>query len=225
MLVPVEAVMAVIRGLLTSGLGKLGEGIHAWNLPPVSTCPGSTPTCRRACYARRHRFAYPAVKERLRWNLAQARRDDFVERMSREITRKGVLVCRIHSSGDFMNRCYAERWLAIIRARPRVTFYAYSRSHVVPAVREVLELMACEPNARIWFSLDADMARPENVPEAIRLCYLQVNADDQPENVDLVFRTQPLRRIPMPLLPVCENETPLGRSQEVTCGSCRACFE
>ncbi len=215
--------MARVRSLLTHGLGKLGEGIHVWNLPPVSTCPGSTPTCRRACYARRYRFTYPVVKERLRWNLVMARRDDFVDRMTREITRKGVLVCRIHSSGDFMNRRYAERWLSIIRACPRVTFYAYSRSHAVAEVAEVLVKMAAEPNAHIWYSLDQDMERPATVPANVRLCYLQVNADDQPENIELVFRVPKLRR-ELPTVATCANETTDGRSEEVTCGSCQRCF-
>lgn len=216
---------AVIRSLLTHGLGKLGEGIHAWNLPPVSTCPGSTPTCRRACYARKNRFTYPAVKERLRWNLVQAKRDDFVERMTKELTRKGVLVCRIHSSGDFMNRAYAEKWLEIIRACPRVTFYTYSRSHVLPEIAEVLVLMASEPNARIWYSLDQDMEQPESVPPNIRLCYLQVREDQQPENVHLVFRVPKLRKLELQTLPVCVNETPAGKAAGQTCGSCQRCFE
>lgn len=217
--------MKHVRSLLSHGLGKLGEGIHAWNLPPLSTCPGSTPTCRRACYARRFRFAYPAVKARLRWNLAQCRRDDWVPRMIREITRKGVFVCRIHSSGDFGTEAYTRKWLEIIRACPRVTFYAYTRSHVVPSILAVLAEIAKEPNARIWFSLDADMEHPQSVPEGVRLCYLQVTEDDRPENVELVFRTARLRRIEMPMLPVCANETPGGRSQEVVCGSCRKCFQ
>jgi hypothetical protein len=145
--------------------------------------------------------------------------------MAKEITRKGVLVCRIHSSGDFMNRAYAEKWLSIIRACPRVTFYGYTRSHAIPEIAEVLELMSNEINARIWYSLDADMERPEQVPPNVRLCYLQVSEDQQPENVDLVFRVPKLRKLELPMLPVCVNETPEGRSKEIVCGSCKKCFE
>lgn len=142
-----------------------------------------------------------------------------------EITRKGVLVCRIHSSGDFMDRGYAEKWLAIVRACPRVTFYAYTRSHVRPEIAEILVEMAGEPNARIWYSLDADMERPGVVPENVRMCYLQVREDQQPENVDLVFRVPRLRKLALPMQPVCVNETPEGRTKGIVCGSCKACFE
>lgn len=43
--------MSTIRNLLTRGNGKLGEGIRAWSLPAVETCPGRSDLCARVCYA------------------------------------------------------------------------------------------------------------------------------------------------------------------------------
>ena len=37
----------------------------------------------------------------MRWKLQQSKRKDFAGRMIDEVYRKGVLVCRIHVSGDF----------------------------------------------------------------------------------------------------------------------------
>ena len=50
--------METLRNLLGQGNGKLGEGIYTFSLPAVQTCPGSTPTCRRECYATRGRFVF-----------------------------------------------------------------------------------------------------------------------------------------------------------------------
>jgi len=43
--------VSTIRNLLTRGNGKLGEGIRAWSLPAVETCPGRSDLCARVCYA------------------------------------------------------------------------------------------------------------------------------------------------------------------------------
>lgn len=123
----------VVRGLLQLGNSKLGSAIHVWSLPAVQTCPGRTPTCERLCYATKSRFTLSVVRDRLQWNLAQAFRDDFVSRMAREITRKGVIVLRVHVSGDFMSAEYAKKWLDIFRLCPKVRFYAYTR--FVPSPR------------------------------------------------------------------------------------------
>jgi hypothetical protein len=218
--------MAVVRGLLGRGNTKLGEGIHTFSLPAGTTCPGKSPECFRACYARSNRYRYPAVQQRLRWNLSQSRRGDFVKRVCREVVRKGVIVLRLHPSGDLYDKAYAEKWLAIIRACPRVTVYLYTRSWRTPEVLSVLERIAAEPNARVWFSLDAGTGLPERVPLGVRLCYLQTADDQRAENVDLYFRVRSLRRkrVGLPVLPLCPSETPEGRSKEVTCGSCRKCW-
>lgn len=76
----------------------------------------------------------PNVKRRLEWCLMQSKRADFARRMIAEIKRKGVLVLRIHCAGDFMNEEYAEKWLSIMKACPRVRFYFYSRSWRIPEI-------------------------------------------------------------------------------------------
>src|SRR5262249_30108206 len=98
------------------GNQKLGGSIAHFDLAPVSTSPGRSDVWERVCYARGVRFLYPAVRERLRWNYAQSRRPDFAERMAREIRRRGILVVRIHVSGDYYDPDYAAKWLAVMRA-------------------------------------------------------------------------------------------------------------
>lgn len=118
--------------LLQIGNAKLGLAIHQWSVPAVSTCPGSTEVCRRACYATKGRYVFRRVKAKLQWCLEQCKCEDFVPRMADEIRRSGVLVLRIHCSGDFWCPEYAEKWLAIMKQFPRVRFYTYARSWRVP---------------------------------------------------------------------------------------------
>jgi len=212
--------------LLMQGNGKLGQAIHLWSLPAVKSCPGRSTICERWCYAKTGHFLLPSVKERLKWNLAQTRRGDFVPRMVNEINRKGVLVIRIHVSGDFGTAEYAAKWVEIMKQCPQVRYYAYTRSYRVPEIAAVLEQMAQLCCCRLWYSIDAETGVPPHVPVAVRLAYLQVD-DDTPELCDLYFRVRRLRkerqhRIGLTL--ICPHETPQGKERGVTCGSCQHCF-
>jgi hypothetical protein len=214
--------MSSVRGLLARGNGKLGEAIHHWSLSAVSTCPGSTSVCRQVCYARSGRYRLASVKEKLEWNDRQSLRDDFADLMVREVRRKGCLVIRIHASGDFYDAEYARKWLDVMRRSPKPRYYFYTRSYAVPAIAEVLEEMARLDCCRAWYSCDAER-RPESVPEAVRLAYLQADADESAEGMNLVFRVRRLRRrIALPL--TCPHETPQGEKSQVNCGSCRRCY-
>ena len=215
----------IARGLLSMGNRKLGPSIHTWSLEAQKTCPGSTPLCRTHCFAKRGKFLFKHVREKLAWNWEQAKRPDFVERMTREIRRKGVLACRIHPSGDFATVEYARKWLEVMRQSPRTKFWAYTRSYLIPEFSEILEKMAGLSNFKLWYSIDDDTGMPDLIPPGVRLAYMQVDTDRM-ENADLVFRIQRLRkekprfRLPM----ICPDETPRGRSRETNCGFCQHCF-
>lgn len=220
--------MAIVRrGLLTQGNTKLGEGPHVWSLPAVSTCPGMSEGCSH-CYARQHRYRFPAVVERLKWNLRQARRPDFPSRMTREIRRKGCLAVRVHASGDFFSADYASAWEEVFAACPRVRFWAYTRSYRVPAVWDVMRGWGRFKNLRLWLSADRSTGLPPDVPSGVRVAWLQTDEGEDIPPVDLVFRIRRLRtqptRVGLRVLPVCANETGTGRSDEVTCGSCQRCL-
>ena len=104
----------------------------------------------------------------MRWNLDQAMRDDFVPRMVKEIRRKGCLVIRVHSSGDFFDAGYAEKWLSIMRQCPKPRYYLYSRSWRVPDVVPVLEQMAALRCCKVWYSTDSETGLPECIPPGVR---------------------------------------------------------
>jgi Gene product 88 len=212
----------VMRPLLMQGSGKLGRAIHVWSIPAIGTCPGSTELCRSVCYADRGHFPLENVRERHDWCYRQSRRADFVARMVSEIRRKGVLVLRLHAAGDFYSREYAGKWLEVMRQLPRVRFYFYTRSWRVAEIAPVLEQMAALSCCRVWYSLDRETGVPASVPRRVRLAYLQVEADEEPEVLDLRFVVRKLkghaRRVGLPLL--CDHQA----GQRDNCGSCGKCF-
>ena len=110
-----------------------------FNLPAVFTCPYATNDCITDCYARKAEA--PHFKNVLRSrteNYLMSRRPDFVELMTNEIlriakgTKKKYIIVRIHESGDFYSRAYAQKWLQIINncaVDKRIKFIAYTKSY------------------------------------------------------------------------------------------------
>ena len=217
-----------VRNLLTRGNGKLGESIHAWSIPAVTTCPGRSSLCEVACYATGGRFRTHAIQVRLAENLDAALADDFVPRVVAEVRRRGVHVLRVHVSGDFFSAEYAAKWLAIARRCRRTRFSGYTRSWRVPEVVPALARLAAVPNVRLWYSADAETGLPEDVPPGVRVAYLLAGPGDSPSGADLAFRTRRLRREParrVGLTLVCPTENGTRHVADVTCTSCRQCFE
>lgn len=108
-----------------------------WNLPAIKTCPYACPNCKKACYARKAEFAYPDCLPSRERNFKDSLKADFVDRMTKTIltiakgTRKQEIIVRIHESGDFYNKEYANKWLAIMdncKIDKRIKFIAYTKS-------------------------------------------------------------------------------------------------
>lgn len=213
------------RNLLTRGNGKLGEGIHAWTLPAVETCPGRSALCERACYARAGRYRTQFMRDHLTENLDAAMENDFASRVVAEIRCRGVHTLRVHVSGDFFNPGYAKKWLVIARRAAATRLYAYTRSWRVPEVAPVLAELAGLRNVRLWYSCDAQTGPPDNVPPRVRVAFLQTDAEEEPAG-NLVFRVERLRAEParrVGLTLICPRETGLPGAADVTCTSCRRC--
>jgi hypothetical protein len=164
------------------------------------------------------------VKAHLAWCFEQSHRDDFVDRMVSDIRTNGVLVLRLHTSGDFPSVDYAKKWLAIMKRCPRVRFYGYTRSWRIPEIATVLEKMAALRCLKLWYSVDDETGIPDKVPPGVRLAHLQTAEEKHPKEADLVFRIRRLRKLPsLPI--VCDAETKEGKSLGTTCGSCTRCFQ
>ena len=107
-----------------------------FNLPAVVTCPNATPLCLKYCYARKAETAYPTVLPARIRNYNDSLAADFVPRMvftilsARKYSKADTLLVRIHESGDFYSKEYAEKWMEIARQLKgeKVKFIAYTKS-------------------------------------------------------------------------------------------------
>lgn len=216
--------------MLTPGNRKLGgRRIWGFGLPSGTpgACPGMSATCRAHCYAAAVERYRPAAAAAYRRNRTRSRRRDFVVRLRAFLIAHAVAVVRVHTGGDFYSRGYARKWLRIMRRSPRVTFYFYTRSWRVPAVRAVIEQMAALSNCVVWYSCDRDTGVPPAVPARVRLAWLATADDDvPPTGLDLVFRIRRLRHRPVAPggPPVCPGEDGVARKRAVTCDRCGVCW-
>ncbi|MEU8132175.1 GP88 family protein [Streptodolium elevatio] len=117
-------------------------GVWNWTLPAwagrfpppdgrtYNTCP-SAGVCRHVCYARHGTYTWPVVRARHQANLRLVLDDlsGWEAAMTAELGAarfRGSWI-RIHDSGDFFSDAYLLAWLRVIRARPFVNFYAYTK--------------------------------------------------------------------------------------------------
>jgi hypothetical protein len=212
--------------ILSKGNDKIGQDIFAFNLPPVLSCPGMSAACE-SCYAQRGRWVFPKVKEALHRNWEASRDPFFAERMIREIRTRRVHVVRIHASGDFYSAHYIRSWRRVADNCRSVTFYAYTRSWRLSGLRAELEDLASLANARVWYSADIQTGVPSDLPEGVRVAWLQEDwSDPVPTGVDLIFRVHRLRRRPakrIGLALICPVEQGSGGS--TTCTTCGLCWK
>jgi hypothetical protein len=213
-----------LPNLLQKGNKKVGENIWHFSLPAGETCPGRSGACR-VCYAMQGRYRTATVRDVLARNLEASRENDFACRMAAEVERRWCRVVRVHVSGDFYSREYAEKWLEVVRRCPDVTFYAYTRSWRVEAILPVLAELAGLENFRLWFSADADTGAPPEV-EGARVAWLMQDAEEVIEDADLIFRDKPLRKVKarrIGLTLVCPTEN--GSNVHSDCGTCKVCWK
>ena len=222
--------MHTTTSLLALGNSKLGDGIYTFSLPAVSTCPGSSPACRRECYATRGNFRH--ARPRYRRNLAATRDPGFAARLAAEVRRRWVGCVRVHVSGDFYSADYVRAWIAVARACPGTRFYAYTRSWRVPHLAPALAELARLRNVRLWYSCDRDTGIPDRVPRRVKLAWMMTTPADYPPWTNLVFRVHRLRRTVAKRVPttgrvslalVCPVENG-ATGHRTDCGRCRLCI-
>jgi hypothetical protein len=95
--------------------------------------------CKEICYAERGNYQYSSVQlgaERTA-ELVKGSRFHMIavverelERLSRKALRDGLsgVRVRIHDSGDFHTKAYADRWILLAKRNPQIIFYCYTKS-------------------------------------------------------------------------------------------------
>lgn len=149
---------------------KIGK-IASFSVPTKITCKGMTGWCGENCYAHRSEIQYPNVINSYNRNLEASKLSNFARMATKEIKAlpETYNLFRIHVAGDFYSVQYIKKWMAIIRANPKMSFYAYTRSwripHLVPYLRKLGELK----NMSLLCSTDIDTFNAgETVPQGLR---------------------------------------------------------
>ena len=117
----------------------------SWSLPSGTTCPGAeqclafvdretgqmTNGSKQVfkCYSAMTE-RYPSVRERYWANFyaVKGKRAEQVAQVLTDCFPKKATKVRIHSAGDFYSETYFLGWLAFIRSKPDVLFWAFTKS-------------------------------------------------------------------------------------------------
>lgn len=117
-------------------------------------CPGETKACE-SCYARRGRHHCGQVQKALSNNwmfMKKLERNNSVSKTCKEILKiipANAKIFRIHESSDFHSQWVIGVWEEVIKARPNVNFWAYTRSFHLNFTQ-----MTKFPNFMLWASTD-----------------------------------------------------------------------
>lgn len=222
--------MTLSTAAIRPGNTKLGPGIFSWSLPAgkSQTCPGETGVCARRCYAMRGHYVHSTVKALYLRNLQFSRTEDFVGWFVATLRSHMAQVLRVHTSGDFYDQGYIEKWQQIVQASPNTQFFAYTRSWRVPGLLPDLVQLGRLPNMSLWWSTDRESGEPPLV-RGIRQAYMAVNDADAataPIRADLVFRVQRtsvLKRANG--VQVCPPENGVQTREKITCTKCGICWK
>lgn len=114
-----------------SKMKKASLKTYNFDLPAIKTCPFAD-RCKVYCYATKGFYQMPSVKAKFERNLEASKKDNFAHEIQKDIDllkSKGKIdAIRIHSSGDFYNENYLDKWIEIIANNQDIVFYAYTKS-------------------------------------------------------------------------------------------------
>ena len=118
-----------------------------WSLPSRSTCPYATTECKKRCFAKKNE-SFKNVRDSRNSNLAETYKPTFVEDMIKHLeyhlqrpkAQDKLIIVRIHTSGDFYNKEYFNKWVNIsnhFKDNDKILFQAYTKS--MPILRQYIE--------------------------------------------------------------------------------------
>lgn len=116
-----------MKKLIQKGNSKLAAAnIYMFNLPATREVCGMQ--CR-GCYAIGEQKRYPTVLPARQARYEASLQPDFSSRVVSEINRirNRPTMFRIHSSGEFYDQAYINKWYTIASKLPDITFYAYTK--------------------------------------------------------------------------------------------------
>ena len=134
----IERLMKELKGIKRFNFcspSKISRRLHCgFSLPCGSSfsCSGATQACK-SCYAQKGRFLFSNVQKKMAENWLLLRRLETNGQKSRlvDLLAEGIddrlKVFRIHPSGDFISQSYLDAWTEVIRQKPSIQFFAFTR--------------------------------------------------------------------------------------------------
>lgn len=149
--------------LVSKGNAKLGNGIWHTNLPAGESCPGKSEWCSAtdggACYAGKGFYVLQRAKYAAQLDLLREDPEAFGAMLRMELAKlPSGAIFRFHTSGDIESLEHVRIIREAITSRPDVKFYLYTRSWMIPDLRDAIERELFPlPNLHVWASTDATM--------------------------------------------------------------------
>jgi hypothetical protein len=156
---------------IAQGNTKVGK-VWTFSLPGFVTCPGASAWCREHCYAGRFERLRPNCRRAYVRNLALSLEPDRFIRSVLDALPESAPFVRVHVGGDYYNPEYIAAWRRICAARPRTTFWAYTRSWNTGNLLPPLEDLRAQDNMRLFASTDPGMPLP---PPDWRMAFIETD--------------------------------------------------
>lgn len=103
------------------------DGILCFGVRACLDCPGAG-DCKRICYARKGMYTLSRNKARAQADYELSKAAWFVDAAIHELHQRAPKFVRWNDRGDFYDQAYLDKVIAIARATPQVTHYAYTKS-------------------------------------------------------------------------------------------------
>jgi len=175
--------------LINNNNGKLGQFIYHFSIS-TKKCRHKTRDCVRYCYADRGSMRYhQAEDKRYGINAKWTRHRDFVSLISSQI-RLIVYDCqyfRIHTSGDFYNQTYFNKWVQIANNFQGMKFLAFTRNYE-------LDVSNAPANLILMFSSDPSTKKYHpSIKRRARVDYQLDNYESVEEHLELKGKSKVCR--------------------------------
>lgn len=145
------------KNFSASSVSKISlKSNNSFSIPagPKLACPGATKACE-GCYAMKGRHHFPNVQTKFAKNwllLKKFEKKNDVDGAADELLKmipKSAKIFRIHESGDFHSQWAVDAWAQVVKRKPDIKFWAYTRSFNLN-----FSPLTKNPNFALWASTD-----------------------------------------------------------------------
>jgi len=154
--------------LVTKGNSKLGPRVYHTNtrVGLDGSCPGASEWCRDNCYATKGFYTFPSnvAKYSAQWDMLRDDPEAYSAQLISEVSKLPLgSIFRFHTGGDIANVGHVSIIRDVCDSRPDVSFYLYTRSWRLDAIRVAVENdLFPITNLTVWASTDPSLPKAPN---------------------------------------------------------------